>query len=165
MVKIKRYIASTTFSGFSMMELILIIVILGIFATVAMTRTDSGLSTIREQIAIDQITNDIDLAKSMAFGKHETISIVYSTNNESYTIYSGVGNDRQPISDFPNSDNGVISLDNSTMRDVDLQSATFLNNSPELQFSPLGDPVSGGQITLNTKTISIEPVTGKWTIN
>ena len=165
MVKIKRYIASTTFSGFSMMELILIIVILGIFATVAMTRTDSGLSTIREQIAIDQITNDIDLAKSMAFGKHETISIVYSTNNESYTIYSGVGNDRQPISDFPNSDNGVISLDNSTMRDVDLQSATFLNNSPELQFLPLGDLVSGGQITLNTKTISIEPVTGKWTIN
>ena len=51
------------------------------------------------------------------------------------------------------------------MRDVDLQSATFLNNSPELQFLPLGDPVSGGQITLNTKTISIEPVTGKWTIN
>ena len=51
-----------------MMELILIIVIMGIFVVMAMTRTRSGLGTIREQIAIDQITTDIDLAKSMAFG-------------------------------------------------------------------------------------------------
>ena len=147
-----------------MMELILVIVIMGIFVVMAMTRTRSGLGTIREQIAIDQITSDIDLVKSMAFGKHDTITIVYSTSQESYTIFNGPDNDRTPIADFPNSANGVISLDNSALREVDLQAANF-NGAAELQFLPLGDPKTGGSITLNTKTISIQPVTGKWTIN
>ena len=164
MNKIKRNILSKTFPGFSMMELILIIVIMGIFVVMAMTRTRSGLGTIREQIAIDQITTDIDLAKSMAFGRHDTITIVYSTAQESYTIYNGPDNNRSPITDFPNSDNGVISLDNSALREVDLQSANF-NGVAELQFLPLGDPKIGGSVTLNTKTITIQPVTGKWTIN
>ena len=146
------------------MELILVIVIMGIFVVMAMTRTRSGLGTIREQIAIDQITSDIDLVKSMAFGKHDTITIVYSTSQESYTIFNGPDNDRTPIADFPNSANGVISLDNSALREVDLQAANF-NGAAELQFLPLGDPKTGGSITLNTKTISIQPVTGKWTIN
>ena len=147
-----------------MMELILVIVIMGIFVVMAMTRTRSGLGTIREQIAIDQITSDIDLVKSMAFGKHDTITIVYSTSQESYTIFNGPDNDRTPMADFPNSANGVISLDNSALREVDLQAANF-NGAAELQFLPLGDPKTGGSITLNTKTISIQPVTGKWTIN
>ena len=147
-----------------MMELILVIVIMGIFVVMAMTRTRSGLGTIREQIAIDQITSDIDLAKSMAFGKHDTITIVYSISQESYTIFNGPDNDRTPMADFPNSANGVISLDNSALREVDLQAANF-NGAAELQFLPLGDPKTGGSITLNTKTISIQPVTGKWTIN
>ena len=46
--------------------LIIVIVFIGIFASVALTRTQLGLSVIQEQIAIDQITNDIDLARSMA---------------------------------------------------------------------------------------------------
>ena len=96
-----------------MIELILIIIILGIFVTMAMTRTRSGLGTIREQIAIDQITSDIDLVKAMAFGKHDTITIVFSTSQESYTIFNGPDNARSVIGDYPNSENGVISLDNS----------------------------------------------------
>ena len=164
MNKIKRNIHSKTLAGFSMIELILIIIILGIFVTMAMTRTRSGLGTIREQIAIDQITSDIDLVKAMAFGKHDTITIVFSTSQESYTIFNGPDNDRSVIGDYPNSENGVISLDNSNLREVDLQAANF-NGSSELQFLPLGESKQGGSITLNTKTISVEPVTGKWTIN
>ena len=67
MNKIKRNIHSKTLAGFSMIELILIIIILGIFVTMAMTRTRSGLGTIREQIAIDQITSDIDLVSGGSF--------------------------------------------------------------------------------------------------
>ena len=56
-------------SGFSMIELIIVVMLIGIFTAMALTRTDTGLTTIREQIAIDQITNDIDLARSMAFAR------------------------------------------------------------------------------------------------
>ena len=146
------------------MELIVVIVLIAIFATIAMTRTRTGLSTIREQIAIDQVTSDIDLVRSMAFGMHETMTIVFSTNEDSYAIFKGPNNSRIAVVDYPNSNNGVISFDNSNLREVDIKSVDF-NGSPELQFLPLGDINSGGSISLNDKTITVQPITGKWSIN
>ena len=148
-------------SGFSMIELIIVVMLIGIFTAMALTRTDTGLTTIREQIAIDQITNDIDLARSMAFARNEAITIIFDKNQESYGVYNGLG----IIKDFPNSNNdGIISLDNSYLRNLDIKEVNF-GGSANLQFQPLGDPVSGGTIELNTKTITVESITGKWSVN
>ena len=150
--------------GFSLTELIVMIVLIGIFAAMAMTRTSTGMTTIQVQIAIDQITSDIDYSKSMAFAKHDTITLVFSTTLEQYTIYNGPDGSRSAITDFPNSTNGVISFDQSDFIEVDITSANF-SGSSELQFLPLGDPKSGGSIVLNSKTISVAPVTGQWSVN
>ena len=150
--------------GFSLTELIVIIVLIGIFAAMAMTRTNTGLTTIQVQIAIDQITTDIDYSKSMAFARHDTITLVFSTTLEQYTIYNGPDGSRSAITDFPNSTNGVISFDQSDFIEVNITSANF-GGSSELQFLPLGDPKSGGSIVLNSKTISVAPVTGQWSVN
>ena len=148
-------------SGFSMIELIIVVMLIGIFTAMALTRTDTGLTTIREQIAIDQITNDIDLARSMAFAQNEAITIIFDKNQESYGVYNALG----IIKDFPNSNSdGIISLDNSYLRNLDIKEVNF-GGSANLQFQPLGDPVSGGTIVLNTKTITVEPITGKWSVN
>ena len=153
-----------TTPGFSLTELIVIIVLIGIFAAMAMTRTSTGMTTIQIQIAIDQITTDIDYSKSMAFARHDTITLVFSTTLEQYTIYNGPDGSRSAITDFPNSTNGVISFDQSDFIEVNITSANF-GGSSELQFLPLGDPKSGGSIVLNSKTISVAPVTGKWSVN
>ena len=153
-----------TTPGFSLTELIVMIVLIGIFAAMAMTRTSTGMTTIQVQIAIDQITTDIDYSKSMAFAKHDTITLVFSTTLEQYTIYNGPDGSRSAITDFPNSTNGVISFNQSDFIEVDITSANF-NGTSELQFLPLGDPKSGGSIALNSKTISVAPVTGKWSVN
>ena len=150
--------------GFSLTELIVMIVLIGIFGAMAMTRTNTGLTTIQVQIAIDQITTDIDYSKSMAFARHDTITLVFSTTLEQYTIYNGPDGSRSAITDFPNSTNGVISFDQSDFIEVDITSANF-NGASELQFLPLGDPKSGGSIVLNSKTISVAPVTGTWSVN
>ena len=150
--------------GFSLTELIVMIVLIGIFAAMAMTRTNTGMTTIQVQIAIDQITSDIDYSKSMAFAKHDTITLVFSTTLEQYTIYNGPDGSRSAITDFPNSTNGIISFDQSDFIEVDITSANF-NGTSELQFLPLGDPKSGGSIVLNSKTISVAPVTGQWSVN
>ncbi len=156
--------------GFTLIEMIVTIIFIGIFATLALTRSQSGISIIQEQIAIDQITNDIDLARSMAFAKHETITIVFSKTDgnydKSYTIYRGLDGQREKIIDFPNSIDGVISLDNSKMRNVNIKLIS-LNPGYELQFLPLGDCnlETEGKIELDSKVIYIEPITGKWTIN
>ena len=150
--------------GFSLTELIIVIVLIGIFGAMAMTRTRSGLTTIQVQIAIDQITTDIDYSKSMAFARHDTITLVFSTTLEQYTIYNGPDGSRSAITDFPNSTNGVISFDQSDFIEVNITSANF-GGSSELQFLPLGDAKSGGSIVLNSKTISVAPVTGTWSVN
>ena len=150
--------------GFSLTELIVMIVLIGIFGAMAMTRTNTGLTTIQVQIAIDQITTDIDYSKSMAFARHDTITLVFSTTLEQYTIYNGPDGSRSAVTDFPNSTNGVISFDQSDFIEVNITSANF-NGASELQFLPLGDAKSGGSIVLNSKTISVEPVTGKWSLN
>ena len=148
-------------SGFSMIELIIVVMLIGIFTAMALTRTNTGLTTIREQIAIDQITNDIDLARSMAFARNEVITIIFDKNQESYGVYNALG----IIKDFPNSNSdGIISLDNSYLRNLDIKEVSF-GGSANLQFQPLGDPVSGGTIELNTKTITVESITGKWSVN
>ena len=153
-----------TTPGFSLTELIVMIVLIGIFGTMALTRTRTGLTTIQIQIAIDQITTDIDYSKSMAFARHDTITLVFSTTLEQYTIYNGPDGSRSAITDFPNSTNGVISFDQSDFIEVNITSANF-NGSSELQFLPLGDAKSGGSIVLNSKTISVAPVTGTWSVN
>ena len=150
--------------GFSLTELIVMIVLIGIFGVMAMTRTSTGMTTIQVQIAIDQITTDIDYSKSMAFARHDTITLVFSTTLEQYTIYNGPDGSRSAITDFPNSTNGVISFDQSDFIEVNITSANF-NGSSELQFLPLGDAKSGGSIVLNSKTISVAPVTGTWSVN
>ena len=150
--------------GFSLTELIVMIVLIGIFGAMAMTRTSTGMTTIQVQIAIDQITSDIDYSKSMAFARHDTITLVFSTTLEQYTIYNGPDGSRSAVTDFPNSTNGVISFDQSDFIEVNITSANF-GGSSELQFLPLGDPKSGGSIVLNSKTISVAPVTGKWSVN
>ena len=150
--------------GFSLTELIVMIVLIGIFGAMAMTRTNTGLTTIQVQIAIDQITTDIDYSKSMAFARHDTITLVFSTTLEQYTIYNGPDGSRSAVTDFPNSTNGVISFDQSDFIEVNITSANF-GGSSELQFLPLGDPKSGGSIVLNSKTISVAPVTGQWSVN
>ena len=153
-----------TTPGFSLTELIVMIVLIGIFGAMAMTRTSTGMTTIQVQIAIDQITSDIDYSKSMAFARHDTITLVFSTTLEQYTIYNGPDGSRSAITDFPNSTNGVISFDQSDFIEVNITSANF-GGSSELQFLPLGDPKSGGSIVLNSKTISVAPVTGTWSVN
>ena len=153
-----------TTPGFSLTELIVMIVLIGIFGAMAMTRTSTGMTTIQIQIAIDQITTDIDYSKSMAFARHDTITLVFSTTLEQYTIYNGPDGSRSAITDFPNSTNGVISFDQSDFIEVNITSANF-GGSSELQFLPLGDPKSGGSIVLNSKTISVAPVTGTWSVN
>ena len=150
--------------GFTLTELIIVIVLIGIFGAMAMTKTRTGLTTIQIQIAIDQITTDIDYSKSMAFARHDTITLVFSTTLEQYTIYNGPDGSRSAITDFPNSTNGVISFDQSDFIEVNITSANF-NGSSELQFLPLGDAKSGGSIVLNSKTISVAPVTGTWSVN
>ena len=156
---IKKIKLKPSYRGFTLAELAIIIVIIGIFAVLASSRTDIGIGKIRQRIAIDQITSDIDLVRSMAFASNDTITIAFSSDSKSYTVYVGSDDSRQVLSSFPNSQSGTIALDNN----VNISLVNF-DGMSELQFLPMGDVKSGGVIGLNNNRITVDNITGKWTL-
>ncbi len=156
---IKKIKLKPSYRGFTLAELVIIIVIIGIFAVLASSRTDIGIGKIRQRIAIDQITSDIDLVRSMAFASNDTITIAFSSDSKSYTVYVGSDDSRQVLSSFPNSQSGTITLDNN----VNISLVNF-DGMSELQFLPMGDVKSGGIIDLNNNRITVDNITGKWTL-
>ena len=156
---IKKIKLKPSYRGFTLAELVIIIVIIGSFAVLASSRTDIGIGKIRQRIAIDQITSDIDLVRSMAFASNDTITRAFSSDSKSYTVYVGSDDSRQVLSSFPNSQSGTIVLDNN----VNISLVNF-DGMSELQFLPMGDVKSGGIIDLNNNRITVNNITGKWTL-
>tara|TARA_B100000929_G_C15444327_1_gene399072 strand:- start:58 stop:549 length:492 start_codon:yes stop_codon:yes gene_type:complete len=163
-MKNNKFTLITNSSGFTLTELIVVIILIGIFGSIGLTRVNSQISNIRIQVAIDQLTADIDLLKSMAFARHDTLTMVFSTANDSYTVYTGPDGSRSAVTDFSNSASGVVSFQNASFANVDITAVSF-GGQPEIQFLPLGDLKSGGTITINTHTITLQDLTGKWSIN
>ena len=163
-MKNNKFTLITKSSGFTLTELIVVIILIGIFGSIGLTRVNSQISNIRIQVAIDQLTADIDLLKSMAFARHDTLTMVFSTANDSYTVYTGPDGSRSAVTDFSNSASGVVSFQNASFANVDIAAVSF-GGQPEIQFLPLGDLKSGGTITINTHTITLQDLSGKWSIN
>ena len=161
----KSYTSSDKKSGFTLVELLITVMILIIFIVISITRSDLNTNRFIRQISIDRITADIDLVRSMAFARHDTLTIVFSANNNSYTFYTGPDTDRSVMTGLPGIDNGIVSFANSMLATIDITSANF-NNSSELQFLPQGTVKSGGTILIdNSVTITVSNLTGQWSVN
>lgn len=147
--------------GFSLIELIIIMTILGIMIAASTTRIRDITLNARISAAVNQITTDIDQAKTISMGLRKQIKIVFDHNNETYTIYqNGI-----LYNDFPGSDNGVVSLSNgSNDSGVDITSVN-INGANTITFTKWGDCLQSGTIILNgTRQIHIKNLTGHWEI-
>lgn len=151
--------------GFTYIELIIIIIILGILGVAAFSRIINNLDPIKVRAAIEQITSDIEQSKALSMARHDTITISFNTSNDSYSIYEGPSGNQTLLTDYPGSSNGVISFDQSEYSGVDITGVTF-NGSTNLSFDSWGSVIQGGTITLNSENIiTIQSVTGHWTLS
>lgn len=149
-----------TSKGFSLIELIIVMTILGIIIAAASARLRDITVNARISSAVNQITTDIDQAKTMSMGKRKQIKIIFNQNNESYTIYKS----GQVYTDYPGSDNGVVSLSDSNSSGVDITSIN-LDGSNVLTFTKWGNCMQSGTIILNnTREIHIKELTGYWEV-
>ena len=151
---------SQTSKGFSLIELIIVMTILGIIIAAASARLRDITVNARISSAVNQITADIDQAKTMSMGKRKQIKIIFNQNNETYTIYKS----GQVYTDYPGSDNGVVSLSDSNSSGVDITSIN-LDGSNVLTFTKWGNCMQSGTIILNnTREIHIKELTGYWEV-
>ena len=149
-----------TSNGFSLIELIIVMTILGIIVAASSARIRDITVNARISSAVNQITTDIDQAKTMSMGKRKQIKIIFNQNNESYTIYES----GQVYTDYPGSDNGVVSLSDSNNSGVDITSIN-LDGSNVLTFTKWGNCMQSGTIILNdTREIHIKELTGYWEV-
>lgn len=152
-------------NGFTFIELIIAIIIVGILGSMAFTRILNNLNPIKVRAAIEQITSDIEQTKALSMAQHDTITIAFNITNDSYSIYNGPTGNQTIMTNYPGSNNGVISFDQTEYSGVDISSASFGSNSTNLSFDPWGNTILGGAITLNTNNvITVQTVTGHWAI-
>ena len=151
-------------NGFTFIELIMVLIIVGILGSMVFTRILNNLNPIKVRAAIEQITSDIEQTKALSMAQHDTITIAFNIANDSYSIYNGSTENQTIMTDYPGSNNGVISFDQTEYSGVDISSASF-GNSTNLSFDPWGNTILGGTITLNTdNVITVQTVTGHWAI-
>jgi prepilin-type N-terminal cleavage/methylation domain-containing protein len=160
--------------GFTLVEMVLVVVILAIAAMMAIPFATSGTST-QLKGAATIIAADLEYAKSMAISMGKQYSVVFNTGTESYQIEDANGVINHPIK------KGFTYVVNfaadSRLNRVNISNVNF-DSASTISFDYLGSPYSGsgagasplnsGTITLtaggSTMTVNVEPVTGYITI-
>ena len=142
--------------GFSLIELLIMLAIIGLLAAVASTKIFDISTNVRVSSAINQITSDIALVKEMALAKHKTMSITYNKNADEYIIREG----SSIMNEYPGSNNGTITLSEGIFSGVDITQVN-INGSNKITFDKWGNVLNNGTITLNDDyTILIDKLTG-----
>jgi prepilin-type N-terminal cleavage/methylation domain-containing protein len=175
MQKMRQYENKRGCNGFTLVELIIVVVILSIAALIAVPMVSSA-ADMQVRSAANQIAAHLDYAKSMAITHQQAYSVVFDVSSESYQVQDEGGN----LIDHPvNPGDFVVNLSNTELDKVDITSAIFdPDSSDTITFDYLGSPYSGtdtstplnsGQIILQATdfsiTVSVEPVTGYVTMS
>ena len=160
-------------SGFTLVELMIVIIILGIAAAVAVPMMSSAAS-MQIRAAGNIVAADLEYAKSMAISRGQMYWVVFDATNESYDLRDSSGS----VIEHPIKKGFDFTVDFASDSRLDRVGIASVATNPTgtwIGFDYLGSPYVGtssasysdlnaGTITLQagsaTKTVTIEPVTG-----
>jgi len=160
-------------SGFTMIELIMVVIIIGIAAAMVVPMMSSA-GSMQIRAAVNMVAADLEYAKSMAISRGQPYSVVFDKAAETYRIVDQAGSViPHPVK---KGSNYVVDFrnDNRISR-VEIVDASF-DATPKVTFDYLGSPYNGASTPLNsgvvtlgsqgiTKTVRVEPVTGFITVS
>jgi len=147
--------------GFTLIELIIVIVLLGLLALVASTRVQDTSLNVRISAAINQITSDLEQVKTLALAHHKNMSLTFNVSTEAYSIHKN----GTLMTDYPGSNSGIIDLSQGTFTGVNITS-TNINGSNVINIDKWGNVLNNGTITLNdAHTIEFKKLTGHWEVS
>jgi len=82
----KGFQHSTRSTGFSLVELVVVVLVLGTLAAIAAPRFGHASSSYRLDAAIKKLEHDLDFARRSARATSSTIEIVFDPGNDRYTL-------------------------------------------------------------------------------
>ncbi|HOQ04070.1 MAG TPA: GspH/FimT family protein [Anaerohalosphaeraceae bacterium] len=158
-----------TLSGFTLVEIIVVVVILAIVSLAAIPVLGTA-ADMQVRSAADKIAADLDYAKGLAVTRQKTYTVVFSPSQEKYQVQDDTG----AVLNHPLRNGPFVEefTKDRRMKKVDLVSTTLSGDA--VTFDYLGTPYAGtdtssplnaaGRVTLQADSfvlyIDIEPVTG-----
>ncbi len=148
-------------NGFTLLELTIVILLMGIMAGVAMPRFADSLSNRRVDVAARRLVFDIQATRQQSRITAQATSVAFSIGTNSYTL-TGVPDPNR--SALPNS---VVSLNEGLLR-ATLGTVNLAGGGTTISFNGFGYPDRGGTITLTsggaTKQVVVDVATGLATV-
>ncbi len=154
-------------SGFTMIEILVVVVIIGIAAMLVVPMM-SAAASMQIRSAAKMIAADLEYAKSMAISRQKIYAVVFDDSAESYQIEDPNGIIAHPVR---KGFQYVVNFSNDSRLDkVDIANVDF-DSTSKVKFDYLGSPKNGSGTDLNSGvitlqaggtsiTINVEPVTG-----
>ncbi len=147
-------------SGFSIIEIIIAIAIVGILALTFVPKMEDALVAIRLRAAAEKMIDDIRYISSYAIANHDTTWLVVDTANNRYGIYEGPTAGSRTLLHDPSTNKAAQFEFQTHFPGVSITGADF-DGDAEMSIDWWGTPSAGGTVTLNSsKVITIEPGTG-----
>lgn len=155
-------------AGFTLVEIIVVVVILGIAALIAVPMMSSA-ADVQVRSAANRLAADLEYAKNMAVTNQKAYTVTFDAAAESYAVMDGVAavpnpvNPSRPLQCAFSSEHGLSS--------VVIDSAEFVASSgteTSITFDYLGTPYAGDTVdsayTLNSGTITLKDASGMFTL-
>jgi prepilin-type N-terminal cleavage/methylation domain-containing protein len=152
-------------AGFTLIELIIVVIVLAIISLVAVPYASSG-ADIKVLAAARTLASDIQYAQDLAITSQVPISVFFNISSNSYYLFNTSTSQtvNNPIS------KSAYTVDFSSkhgVSGVDIVSADF-SGATRITFDCYGSPENAGSVVLGydwaSYTISVSAVTGKVTV-
>lgn len=159
--------------GFSLIELVAVISLMGVIAVAIAGPTLAYMSKIRSRSAATRILADIRYVQRHAMNSRLRTWIVFSTGSNNYRLYAetspGAGKATRTALTHPlNQTNAAVQFGSGTNLAVSI-TAVNINSTQEIEFDSWGRPYDGNSVALtasgtvtlsNGVTLTVHPTTG-----
>lgn len=151
--------SATCRRGFTLVELVIVVLIIGILTGVAAPKFVSSLKWAQANAAVLRVKADLNLARQTAISQSKEQEVQFTVNSTVYTLPGIADPDHPALNDY------TVNLAEGTYRAV-VTAATF-GAGTTLEFDHYGQ-ANGGSVTISaggvTKEISVDATTGAVTI-
>lgn len=148
-----RYPLPATRKGFTFIELIIVIILIGIVTAAIGPRILHLQDSFKVEAAAEQIANHIRLAQSLAIAQHPTtgtkkFGVGFDTTGNLYSVYDqDEAAVKNPLKGGSYSLWGIDFDTDEQLKGVDIDSTAGFTGS-QITFNALGKPTEGGSITI-----------------